>query len=266
MELNEALLEQLERYLTGQMSFKDAALFEQKIESDADIKAFLKLYESMDAFEEEENWPDLEIDKQEIKKVAQKFKAPDTLAFAEKVQKFHQDRNKKSTFVRRSLIVMTSIAAACLLFVFQFWPSDMTLESVYNKHSSWTELPSFSVKGNDINTQKIELETAFQSKNYAKVIVLADSIQSKTQTLLPNVMLYQGIAELEMNRYEGAIQTFTNLSNSNALDAHKGYWYIALVYAKQGKFPQFKQALKKIESNPTNYKYEEAVKILKSFE
>ena len=266
MELNDALVEQLERYLTQQMSAEEVVAFEEQIDSNADLREFLHLYKSLDTFEDEHDWPHLEIDTEEIKKIARKFREPDTVAFAQKVQQFHQERNQKSSFARRSLIVMASIAAAFLLFIFQFWPSDITIDSVYDDHSSWDELPSFSVKGDTEDTLKIELENAFQSNNYEKVIVLADSIRSNTQTLVPNVMLYQGIAQLELDRFDEAIQTFTTLSNSNALDAHKGYWYIALVYAKQGNFTKFKPAIKKVASDPTNYKYEEAVEILKAFE
>jgi hypothetical protein len=264
MELNDASQEQLERYLTGQMSSEDVVLFEQQIESDDHLKEFLMLYDAMDDFEEENNWPELEIDTEEIKKIAQKFRAPDTVAFAEKVQQFHQSRKKKPSVFRRSLIAMTTIAA-CLLFIFLLLPSDVTLDSVYNDNSSW-DLPSFAEKSDITNDPRLRLETAFNAQQFEEAIVISQILLSDTETLAPNVMLYQGIAQLELNRFEDAIQTFTLLSNSDALDAHKGYWYMALTYAKQGYEQAFLSALKKVQSNSANFKYEEAVALLKEFE
>jgi tetratricopeptide (TPR) repeat protein len=137
---------------------------------------------------------------------------------------------------------------------------------VYNDYSSWDNLPSFSEKSAVNNDPRLLLEKAFNTQQYEDVISLSDSILSNTQTLEPNVLLYQGIAQLELDRFEDAIQTFPNLSKSNALDAHKGYWYIALVYAKQGDQQAFVAALKKVESDPSNFNYPQAVQLLKEFE
>lgn len=266
MEENDALLEQLELYLTGQMTEEESAQFEQEVESNPDLQEFLVVYQSVDTFQDEESWPSVSVDSQEVKAIAQKFRDSDTIAFEEKVRQFHQQRTQKTSFGRRSLIIMTSIAAACLLFVFQLWPPDITLDSVYENNSSWSELPSFSEKSDNTDVQKLRLESAFKAQQYEQVIAISDSILINTQTLAPNVMIYQGISLLELNRFDDAILTFTELSNSDALDAHKAYWYISLVYAKQGNFPEFKKAIKKVESDSTNYKYKEASKILKEFE
>lgn len=266
MEENDALLEQLELYLTGQMSEEEHRQFEQEIESNPDLQEFLVIYESVDAFQDEDNWPEVTVDSNEVKAIAEKFRASDTLEFEEKVKQFHQQRTQKSSFGRRGLIVMTSIAAACLLFIFQLWPPDITLDSVYEDNSSWSELPSFSEKSDTTNAQKLRLEAAFKAAQYEQVIAISDSILSNIQPLAPNVMIYQGISLLELNRFDDAIAIFTKLSNSNALDAHKAYWYIALVHAKQGNFDQFSKAIKKVESDSTYYKHKEAVLILKQFE
>ena len=265
MEENDLLMEQLELYLTQQMSEEEAAAFEKEIASNPDLQEFLVIYESVDAFEDEEDWPDVSVNSEHVKEIAQKFRAPDTLAFQEKIKEFHDSRTEKSSFNRRSLIVMASIAAAFLLFFFQFWPTDITLDSVYQDNSSWN-LPSFSEKSETVNAQKLRLENAFNAKEFENAIVISDSILSDTSTLAPNVLIYQGIAQLELNRFDDAVQTFAQLTNSNALDAHKGYWYTALVYAKKGEFKPFEEALKKVAANPTNYKYEEAVVILKEME
>ena len=266
MELNDALIEQLERYVNGHMNADEAELFEKEIRSNTALQEFLALYDTIDAYEDDTDWPEIAIDKEQLKAIAQKFRDPDTVAFAGKVRDFQKQHTSSSDSLRTRLIAYASVAACILLIVFLFWPSGTDLNAIYSDHSSWQELPSFTVKGDTPEEQKSAMERAFRSGEYGHAIALSDTIINNSVSIQPNVLIYKGIAQLELNRFKDAVKTFTALSNSDALDAHKGYWYTALVYAKQGNRDLFIEALRKVVSDSSHFKYEDAFRLLKKFE
>ena len=267
MELNPELLKQLEHYLTGMMTEDEISAFEKEVRSNKHLQEFLLLYKDLDTIDEESDWISRHFNSDLIQLNAKKFRDQETVEFTKKVHNFHQaytSTPNKSKF--RGLIYASMVAAACLLLLFQLWPSSITLEEVYTKHSSWNELASFSEKSDATETQSITMERAFQQENFKEVIDLASQIVQNSETPVPNVLIYKGIAEMELNRFEAALQSFTILANSDVIDAHKAYWYIALVYAKKNDEQAFITALKKVVSSSSNYRYEEAVLLLKEFE
>jgi hypothetical protein len=264
MQLNDATIKMLENYLNDNMSAEERALFEQEISTNKELKEFLNLNAAIDAFEDKNAWIDMNMNAKEIKSIAQKFRNADTIAFTNKVNSFHKSYSQKPKN-RRNIMIAFALVAACSILIL-LWPSSTNLNTVYANYSSWAELPSFMVKGDDLETQKIAMESAFKSKQYTDAIALCNTIINNSKTIEPSILIYKGIAQLELDKYEESIKTFTQLYTSNTIDAHKGYWYISLVYAKQGNKELFIKALKKVSSNPTNYKYEEALKILQEIE
>lgn len=263
MELSDVLLDQLQRYINEDMDIEEVALFEQEISSNIQLQEFLNLYNNIDDIDDESKWLELNISNEELKTEIEKFRDDDTVAFISKVKNYHKTNIKKPSSLRKRIIAYTSVAACILLMLFMFWPSTTNFNAIYSEHSSWSELPTFSLKGGILNEQKIEIERTFKLEEFNNVILLSDAIIDSSKIIQPNVLIYKGIAQLELNKFEQAIETFKMLSNSDALDAHKAYWYTALIYAKQGNKEAFIESLEKIASNRNYFKYKEAIKLLK---
>lgn len=264
MEFNETILKKLESYLNGTMSADERNLFEQQISLNKDLKEFLHVNTSIDAFEDEDTWIEMNMNTEKIKTIAQRFRDADTIEFTDKVNSFHTQYTRKPKHRRNILVAFTAVAACFILIM--FWPSSVNLNTVYTDYSSWNELPSFMVKGANPETQKIAMERAFRAKKYMEAITLCNVILDNSKSTEPSILIYKGIAQLELEKYTASIKTFTQLYSSNTIDAHKGYWYIALVYAKQGNKELFIKALKKVTSNRTNYRYSDALRILEEIE
>ncbi len=264
MELNDATLKKIANYLNDTMAADERALFEQEINSNKELKEFLYLNSTIDAFEDEDSWIEMKMNSEKMKTIAQRFRDEDTLAFTNKLNSFQKQYTQKPKNISKKIVAFAAVAACFVLIV--LWPSSMNLNTVYANYSSWNELPSFIVKGDALNTQKTAMERAFKSKKYSDAIALCNTILNNSNTIQPSILIYKGIAQLELDNYEASIKTFTQLYNSNTIDAHKGYWYIALVYAKQGNKELFIKALKKVTSNSTNYRYKEALELLKEIE
>jgi hypothetical protein len=77
------------------------------------------------------------------------------------------------------------------------------------------------------------------------------------------LILYRGVAQLELDQYENALNSFRELIISNTIDHHKGYWYTAMVYLKQGNKELLVESLEIIAANPSYYNHEESLALLK---
>jgi len=138
-------------------------------------------------------------------------------------------------------------------------------EDLFLKHYNLNDLPSLA-KRSDANNDLTKGMNAFKIKEYKKALYFFGKINEKYILKNPSLFLYVGVANLELNKNEKAINTFDKLINSNLLDASKGYWFKALVYLKSKNVVKAKETLLIIASNKSNYKYKEAKSILEKLE
>ncbi|MEM6831452.1 MAG: tetratricopeptide repeat protein, partial [Bacteroidota bacterium] len=82
----------------------------------------------------------------------------------------------------------------------------------------------------------------------------------------PHILLYLGASYLEMNDFQQAQAVFEQLLTGDTLDSHKAYWYLALVYLKQGSVEKAKEQLLLVRQNPANYGYEQANALLEELD
>lgn len=163
----------------------------------------------------------------------------------------------KKNINRRLWIFSTALAAmlAGLIFLPQFLaPPNPT--SIYANYIA-EEKASFGTKGvgDDL---LLEGEKAFNDKNYRKAIQAFDSYLrvDSTGKNVYKVKIYKGIAHLEENEFDEAIELFESLRTGDQ------NWYLALAYLKQDNVEEAKKYLQKLVNVPSNHATE-AKKLLK---
>lgn len=172
-------------------------------------------------------------------------------------QTYHD--NKVKPLHRRYII---SIAASFLIIVgcFYFFTNSNGTQGLYATYANWEELPSLTVRANtDNNLADAEIE--FEDARYQNAIAGFENYLAQTPDN-PQVLIYLGIAHMELDNYNDALSVFQKLKDGNSLDSSKANWYKALVYLKGDDAKSASEILKEITLNEANFKYKEAKRLL----
>ena len=265
MDQDNFINEQLERYLNDQMAPEEKEQFEKEIAQSSELQELIELHEQVTVLDDEAEWITFEGDVNEIKKKIPLFEAEETKAFSEKLREFRNDQvgpTGRKSVVWKRLAVFSGVAASILLALFFNMQRGGDLDQLYVENSSWNELPSLTVKGNPV-LERAEVEQLFQQKKYADVITNVRDISLNSEETDMNLILYQGVSQLELGQYQNALNSFREITLSNTIDHHKGYWYTAMVYLKQEDKESLVESLEVVAANPTYYKHKEASALLK---
>ncbi|MBL4662750.1 MAG: hypothetical protein JKY22_04150 [Flavobacteriaceae bacterium] len=265
MEQDNFINDSLERYLNDQMTPEEKAQFEKEIDQSSELQELIELHEQVTVLDDEADWITYKGDVSEIKKKIPLFENEETKAFSKKLREFQNNQMQttgRKPIVWKRLAVFSGVAASILLVLFFTIQRGDNLDQLYVAHSNWNELPSLTVKGNSVS-DRTEIEQLFILKKYTEVVSNVKKITINSEEKDATLLLYQGVSQLELDQYENALQTFTELTKSNTIDHHKGYWYIAMVYLKQGNKETLIESLEVITSNSTFYKHTDASDILK---
>ncbi len=270
MKIKDKEMRKLQEYLTGEMNNDEKELFYFEIKNNPSLQEFLDIYEQIDSFNSQDKWNIYQGDKSLLKETVFLFKQDDVKEFSNKI-KFVKNkknylslkRNNRFNFIAFAGIVACSVV---LFFTFIFQQPD-NLNNYFIENSKWDNLPSFTIKGDSLNGQKIDLEELFLNKEYEKVISLSTEIQNSSKYVDPDILIYKGIALLETNQYKLSLEVFDLLiSKKNLIDYHKGYWYKSLVYFKMNNLPKAIETLNIIASNRDFFQHNKATKILEQLE
>jgi len=265
MEQDNFINEKLERYLNDQMEAEEKAQFEKEIAQSPELQELIELHQQVTVLDDEAEWISFEGDVNEIKEKIPLFEDEETKAFSKSIREFRNDQvgpTGRKSVVWKRLAVFSGVAASILLALFFNMQGGGDLDQLYVEHSSWNELPSLTVKGDPVQ-ERAEVEQLFEQKKYAEVITNVREISLKSNETNLALILYQGVAQLELDQYENALNSFRELTISNTIDHHKGYWYTAMVYLKQGNKVLLVESLEVIAANSTYYNHEEALALLK---
>ncbi|WP_420570897.1 tetratricopeptide repeat protein [Kordia sp.] len=267
MSFDEQSYEQIASYLNNQMSEDEKTAFEALLKNDAELASFVDTFSSLESVYNEDTWNvKTNATVKELKALANEFRTDDVVDLSKKIRDIQQEahtpqvtKNRKTYFYYISSAV--AIAAIMTLFYFTFMQS-ITATDAFTEYHDWNSLPSFQTKS-DTNTNLAKAATLFQQEKYKEALTAFKKHEHETATYDPKIQLYIGVSYLELDNYHEAIQTFDALLNSDTFDHHKGYWYTALTYLKQNDAKNAKKVLEKLVSDPNNYNYQKAKKLLK---
>lgn len=268
MNFDDNTYEKIGLYIDNQMNDAERTAFEELLEKDTELAAFVDTLTSLESVYNEHTWNvKANASVTEIKALANEFRADDVVALSQKIRNIQQQkssipkkRNKSYFYVISSAV---AIAAVMTLLYFSFMQS-ITASDAFEQYHNWNTLPSFVEKGTT-DDNRVKAQALFQDGNYQEALSIFMET-TKDATYDPKTQLYIGVCYLELENYREAIQTFDKLRNSNTLDNHKAYWYTALVYLKQNNAETAKKVLQTLVQDTSNYNYEKAVELLKKLE
>lgn len=258
-ELNNEIIE---RYLRKEMTDDERTDFEKKIAQDSDLKEQIGIYKALYSIEDtNDEWFETEENTKLLEKEVALFRSKETVQFSENLKKFRDSNTKKKKPVFH-LRLLSTVAAIAIIAIFIFYPKDVNLSSLYEEYHNWEELPSYISKGDtDKDTYKT-LESLFLKKEYQTIVSQTDIIDSSLFEIDQQASLFVGVSHVELNQYEEALKVFDLLIQSNSINAHKGYWYKALTYLKQGNKEKAIDILTIISNNASHYKHGTAKELL----
>lgn len=231
-------------YWAGHLSNKQQKEFEIRLRQDKAFQKKVELYQTV-------NEMVLDVDTPQfirlLEQTEEKLQATSTFQSARIVR-------LKTVFAIAASIAILILAGYYFILM---PPSTDTLYAQYtNQHQSVTLA---LVQKGTTEMDAVQLEQAFQQRNYPATLQLANSYLEQQQNF--SVLLVKGISLLELNRFEEAIITFYRLYNSDALIAPQGLWYQAMTYLKQGDVENCRSILQEIIQTKS-FNYQKAIVIL----
>jgi tetratricopeptide (TPR) repeat protein len=248
--------------------------FQEQMDNDLEIQMYLEINKNIDDFNNEDNWVFYDGDKEALKKTIESFSSENMKSLSKTITKTQNEfHHKKDRLKNKSALRAVSVIAiaACVAMVFYFTSLTPNLNDIYIENSSWAELPSAIIRSNDgsvgeYQKQIVEAEKLFRGKNYEKALIAFQDVTENSRVFQPDIVLYIGISQLELNKYNDAVHSFNTLSQSNAIDNHKAYWYLSLVYLKQNNELKTIESLKKVIKKESNFNYKKALSILQKLD
>ncbi|QHI37809.1 hypothetical protein IMCC3317_31920 [Kordia antarctica] len=267
MNFDDQTYEQVASYLNNEMDKAEKTAFEALLKNDTELASFVETFSTLDSVYNEDTWTiKSNASIEDVKALANEFRGDDVVDLSKKIRAIQQHttqetstKNRKSYFYYISSAV--AIAAVCSLFYFSFTQS-ITANDAFEQYHDWNTLPSFQTKSAAENNLA-KASKLFQEKKYQEALTIFTEYEKENNTYNPQIQLYIGVSQLELENYQEAIQTFNTLKNSNTIDAHKAYWYTALTYLKQNDAENAKKVLNSLVQISGNYNYEKAKKLLK---
>jgi hypothetical protein len=176
-------------------------------------------------------------------------------SFSEKVQQWESEYShpeKRKIPLQRILAIAASIVLVGIIAINLLKPAGSGLYDEY--YSPYPDMLSTrSINDAEINRAM----EAYNSGSYAESADLLEAIESSDAL----VLLYLGIARMESNKLEEAVNTLLPLSTDERV-GQQAQWYLALTYLKQGSEEAAKSVLRKIASDDSHYKQEEAIALI----
>ncbi|WP_299210467.1 hypothetical protein [uncultured Dokdonia sp.] len=264
MEKDESEYELIARYFNNGMTSEEQLSFEERLQNSSSLREWVEIYKDLDRVHDEKDWIYFKGDPEVLKKELALFQSKEAKVFSNRLKTWRQEQKEDTSKIKKYWLrpLITAVAATLLIAVFLLYPKNDDLPSLYNQYNNWNDLPSLTVKGTDKNTVA-QLERSFKSEDYRDVIKRAQVLLKTPNNATPQIRLYQGVSYIEVASYDEAIATFNALIQSDAIDFHKGYWYKALVFLKQGQKENCQKVLEIIVANPTYFKHQEAKRLLK---
>ncbi|MHA7056118.1 tetratricopeptide repeat protein [Aquimarina sp. M1] len=265
------LEQDIEKYLHGEMTKVEEAIFLKKIDKDLAAKEKLELYREMHTVYDEKNW-ELIDRKATYKKVEQYdrfLKSDNGKTISEAILKAEQSyfEEPNSSKIKQIFIYVGAIAAVFVvgLFLVNQFNQSVNGDQLYAEYKDWDDLPSLTLR--DGADDLTNIERLFRDKRYEESLSLLQKYMlDNDQEMNPQILLYSGVIQLELDQNEAAIHTFTKLRNSNTLDAPKADWYLALSYLKLGDLKNTRSRLKLHIESAVNFRKREAKKLLKELD
>lgn len=225
--MNEQDAYTLERYLSKDLSAEEAKAYEERLQNEPDLAAAYQLRQEMSVYVEER----VEREK-----------------FDDFIKTTGNNHFRKTRL--RKLIWITGAAAAAVLIGILLLPALFEPRNLYEQFNNHNPL-ALSEQSGAASKSLLEGEQAFNAANYEPALRAFNDYLSQNPSDL-QVLLYKGIALLELNRAEEAFPIFQTLATGQSTLKEDGTWYLALAFLKNGDYENCKRQLLKLLGETKN--------------
>ncbi|OUR98136.1 hypothetical protein A9Q86_13835 [Flavobacteriales bacterium 33_180_T64] len=268
MGLNKDTYDRIMSYLNGDMTSTQKDDFERDCKNDIELNETVNIMKNMTIIYGSEDWYALKNGSDKIKETSLLFNNDDVKQFSNKVRA-SQERYKSKTLNKTSKVLryVASIAAIGLLafFLNYYFNINNTTEDLFSTYYTTQDLPSFTVQNSDINTTA-KAELLFKEEKFHEALELFNSINENSSMTNPNIILYSAMCNLELEKYDIALNYLEELEHSNTIDFHKSYWFKSLLYLKQNQNDKAILTLKILSKNKNYFNHDKAIELLKELD
>ena len=257
-------LEQIDRYLNGELSDSETLDFEKWMANDVLLQDEVKIQKQLFALHNttKKNVVSHEQDSATLALLKEKLKSKELQELSQKIRKAGQEHTSLTSKKKSKKKYLFYAVAASIAIVFSatlyFINASNSLNTYYQDNVNWEELPSFAVKGAAENSFN-KGETLFKKKEYHAAIATFNTIEASNE-LYPYSLLYIGASYEQLNENNKAVATFDKVTKLTTFEGYsQGYWYKLLIYLKV-KDKQNALAMKAIIlEDKNNYNYDKVV-------
>lgn len=238
----------IDNYLKGLLSKDEEQSFLERLESDTEFNEKFSLEKQLFDALDENGWSFIENKTPETKVYKKVLEDDDLQNLKKTLTKVNSEFNSEPAKGNYRKLFYYIAAASIIVFLgFQFFfNQNSSNQELYNDYVALDDLPSFVSRGDDTGNLE-KAQSLFENKKYEEALSIFQS-QSNAIDNRCNILIYKGVSQAELGKYDDAEQTFDALINSNLLDSEKGYWYKSLLYLKQDRVEESKKILSKIIS------------------
>ncbi|SEL16475.1 hypothetical protein SAMN04487910_1908 [Aquimarina amphilecti] len=259
--------QEIEKYLNGEMTKEETIIFLEKIDGNPDAKEALTLYQEMNTIYDSENWniTDKKPSYKKIREYEEFFKGDKGASVKNAIGKAEQSyfEEPQTSKMKRIFLYVGGIAAIFIagLFLLGQFNKDIDNSQLYAEYKDWNVLPSLVLR--DGATELADIEKLFRNKKNEESLILIEKYMTENnQEANSQILLYLGANQLELNKNEDAIESFTKLLTNNTLDSSKAHWYLGLCYLKLGELGKAKIEFKSLKNSGLNFKKTEIEELL----
>jgi len=257
----------IEKYLNGLLSEEELELFLKQVDEDSSLRESLKLEQEMRLVFNDNDWAITQNSKSvndSIEKHQQFLQSNKGQEIKNNIASTANDffKEKKNNYQKAFSLVGT-IAAIFILGFFVFKNSFANPDLYYTYKNNWEELPSLTLRGENSNLS--EVESLFKDGKFTQALVILNNLPNEKASD-PQILLYNGVLNLELNNTQKAIENFQLLQKSDSIDAFKAHWYLALAYIKSDKKESALSELKTLLEKSKTFKNKEAKELIQELE
>ncbi|MEL6253978.1 MAG: hypothetical protein AAFR87_18360 [Bacteroidota bacterium] len=253
----------IEKYLKGLLSESEIEDFEKRLKVDAAFKQSVELEGQLSKMLSEDEWYYVKEEEADIDDYKSILASDEIQELEKTLVKVNKSYERKKSRAIKSIYYYIAAASVVLFLVVQlFFSKRDSHDTLYAKYSAIEDLPSF-VSRSDEESQLSKAQILFENKEYEKALQLFEEGKGANNEGL--ILIYKGLAQIELEAYEAAEKSFDTLINSDLLDAEKGYWYKALLFIKRNKIRESRPVLEKIVSESL-YNHPKAAELLRDLD
>ena len=255
----------IQKFLEHNLSAKDTDAFLKRMEDDLRFRESVLFEKQLWETQNENHWSFIErVDPTLLKEYEQLFRSKETDSLKKAIEQarvnYHTSSAKSD---KKWILYLAAAVVAILITVSVLMPGKLSSEELYTSYYDITDVPSLVSRGVGDSDEIIKAQELFEAKKYDEALKIFDQQLPFVSQNVATLLVYKGLAEMELNKYDEAIHTFDLLSNTDYIDASKGLWYKSLLLLKLNRQEEAKVVLLKIGEEPSNYRYKQAQDLLK---